>query len=148
MPLNDTCSSCSQPYSYPALQKHSQTGRCPACQRDHDIKEMAIEIADYSYRINRILPELKKLQSAKITTQRAADEAYDAWENAARVHAALDRKLNIIMHERDLLIGAKEVAASKKQRKTQTAEQKAKAALNKLPAEVRAAILEQFNQAE
>lgn len=149
MPLEATCSSCSQKYIYPALEKHSQTGRCSTCQRDHDISKMSNEIADLSRRINQVLPKLKELQEAKIATQKAADKAYDAWEDIAKVHAALDRKLNIIAHERDLLVGAKELAVKKAGKKpSQTPEQKAKAALKNLSPDVRAAILAQFNQAE
>lgn len=146
MPLEATCKDCSHPYSYPALQKHVQTGRCPACQHKHDVMAMNNEIASLQARIDKIMPTLKKLQENKISTQKAALEAYDAWENAARVHAALDHKLATITHERDLMTQAKELETQKSQRKTQTAEQKAKAAIKKLSPEVRAALLKQFAQ--
>lgn len=149
MPLNNTCNSCNKQYSYLASQKAAQTGLCPTCQRDQDITAMNNELTALNRRIDRILPKLKKLNQAKSITERAAAKAYDAWEDIARVHAALDRKASIISHEKDLLLGAKELAVKKAGKKSsRTPEQRAKAALNSLPPDVRAAILAQFNQAE
>lgn len=145
MPLNDTCKDCQQPYSYPALQKAVQTGRCPSCQRKHEIKLLDSDIASLQPRLEAITPELIKLNKRRKSLQAAHDKALRAWEKVAKVHAALDRKIALLMHERDILTKVKEVKASKP---GLTPEQKAKKALNSLPPDVRAAILAQFNQTE
>lgn len=145
MPLEATCQSCKKPYSYPALQEDKQTGRCPSCQRKHEIKLLDSDIAFLQPRLEAITPELVKLNRRRKTLQNAHDKALRAWEKVAKVHAALDRKIALLTHERDILTEVKEVKTSKP---GLTPEQKAKRALNSLPPDVRAAILAQFNQAE
>lgn len=145
MPLNDTCKDCNQPYSYPALQADKQTGLCPSCQRKHEIKLLDSEIAALQPRLEAITPELIKLNKKRKALQAAHEKALSAWEKVAKVHSALDRKIAILKHERDILAEVKEVKTSKP---GLTPAQKAKKALDSLPPEVRAAILAQFNQAK
>jgi chromosome segregation ATPase len=145
MPLDATCNSCNKQYSYPALQADKQTGLCPACQRKHEIKQLDAEIAALQPRLEAITPELIKLNKRRKALAIAHEKALSAWEKVAKVHSALDRKIALMMHERDILAEVKEVKTSKP---GLTPAQKAKKALDSLPPEVRAAILKQFNQTE
>jgi chromosome segregation ATPase len=145
MPLEAICKYCQRPYSYPALQADKQTGRCPTCQRKHEIKLLDEDIAALQPRLEAITPELIKLNKRRKALQAAHDKAHKAWEKVAKVHAALDRKIALLSHERDILAEVKEVKTSKT---GLTPAQKAKKALNSLPPDVRAAILAQFNQTE
>lgn len=145
MPLEALCKDCNKPYLYSALEIDKQTWRCPSCQRKHEIKLLDSEIAALQPRLEAITPELIKLNKKRKALQAAHEKALSAWEKVAKVHSALDRKIAILKHERDILAKVKEVKTSKT---GLTPAQKAKKALDSLPPDVRAAILKQFNQAE
>lgn len=144
MPLTATCKDCQQAYTFPALQKSKQTGRCTSCQLNHDIHLMENQIDVLQTRINTTYPQLCKLNTAKQLAKQAYEEAFDKWEDLARVHTALDHKMNTLMHKRDILTQKKVVAKTKKAPVSPA--DRAKKALASLPADVRAAILAQLQE--
>jgi len=148
MPLAATCKDCNKQYSYPALEKDAQTGRCPDCEHTYQVKHMNLDIDTFQAYIDSIRPTLCELNQARHEAKATYEKAESAWEDLAKKHAILTRKRAIITHERDLLIGAKKIAAAKTGRPAKTPEQKALEALNNLPAAARAAILRQLEEAQ
>jgi NAD-dependent SIR2 family protein deacetylase len=145
MPLTSQCTDCHKSYSYPALEKDVQTGRCPDCEHTYQVKHMNLDIDTLQAHIDSIRPTLCHLNQAKHDAKAAYLKAEAAWEDLARDHAILTRKVAIITHERDLLTKAKEVTPPKG-RPAKTPEQKALEALKNLPAAARAAILQQLKE--
>ncbi len=145
MPLTAKCIDCQQNFTFPAQEKTQQSGKCPDCEEKHKINQMNLDIDTLQAHISAIRPTLCQLNQARHEAKTAYLKAESAWENLARKHAILIKRVAFLSHERDLLNKTKEVIPSKS-RTAKTLEEKALEALNKLSPEAKAAILKQLRE--
>ena len=147
MPLTAKCVECQESFTFPALEKDSQSGRCPECEYQHKVKTMTNDINSLQAVLDSIRPTLCELNTAKHEAKAAYEKAESAWEDLALKHAMLNKKIAMITHEKDLLTKTKEVQQVKKSGKpAPSPEDKALKALKNLPPNVQAAIIQQLKE--
>jgi len=141
MPLTATCKDCNKSFEYPALEKDAQTGRCPACEETHKIKELTHDISKLQEKIDQTRPILCKLNKEKKAAQVKFIEAETAWEDVARKQALVTRQHAILSHNLAILQKKKEVSKPRQKKKQKTAEELVNDLLKKLSPEAKAALL-------
>ena len=146
-----TCTSCGINFKSRYTDLPKQTGRCKACQFNHEISEAQHNIAAINDKKTNIYPSIAELLKEKERLETAYNNAKDAWSQVARLYEKLDRKQAMIQHDLDLKLNQhKKITRNKKSpgqaKSTKTPEQLAHEAIMNLPESVRDAVLAQYQQ--